>query len=87
MRQVTAILLQRAKRFWSQCQTNRGWTVVDIERKLYKVICIGNLATGPRRGNQRCASSSLCSPFDKGIQTQVREPRGAISIAAPSEIE
>ena len=46
--------------FLSQCHLCRGWTLVDIERTLYKVICIGNLA-----GRTRCSWNSLCGPFDK----------------------
>ena len=34
------------KEFRSQCHIFRGWTLLDIERKLYKVISIGNLAGG-----------------------------------------
>ena len=34
--------------FWSQCHIFRGWTLVDIERTLYKVICIDTLAGGTR---------------------------------------
>ena len=41
---------------------------------------------GQRRGNQHCASGSLCSPFDKGIQTQLGEPTGAVFLAASLDI-
>ena len=46
---------------------------MDIERKLYKVICIGNLAEEP----------SLI----KAIQRGLGEPTGAPNIAAPLEAE
>ena len=36
----------KEKEFRPQCHIFRGWTLVDIERKMYKVIRIGNLAGG-----------------------------------------
>ena len=40
------------KEFRSQCHIFRGWTLVDIERKLYKVIGIGNLAWGTNTAHE-----------------------------------
>ena len=56
---------------------------MDIKRKLYKVICIGNLAGG--------TNGTHAAPFValliKGIQLDVGRPTGARSIAAPLEVE
>ena len=68
--------------FWSQWHIFRGWTLVDIERKLYKVICIGNLAEGTKSAHQ----APFVALLIKGIQ-HPGEPTGATDIAAPLDAE
>ena len=67
--------------FLSQCHIFRDWTLVDIERKLYKEICIGNLAGGTNGTHD----APFVALLIKGIQSALGEQMGAPNTTAPLE--
>ena len=75
-------VLMREKEFRSQCLIFLGWTLVDIERKLVKVICIANLA-----GEPGAPEAPFVALLIKGIQPAMGEPTGAGALAATLDVE
>ena len=68
-----------ANDFWSQCHIFRGWTLVDIERRLYTVVCIGRFESESRPAGAflakyfiSCESNVACK-FPTKKETNVPE--------------